>query len=72
MYEKRWLTTVETMQSLAGISKSTLHRRTKDLNLVERGYVLKFGRRVLYSSRLISDLPALLDSKIINGECRDV
>jgi hypothetical protein len=60
MAEKRWMTAMEAREALAGISKSTLRRRTKELKLMERGYALKLGRRLLYSPSLISDLPILL------------
>jgi hypothetical protein len=62
MKEHRWMTATEIRHALADISKSTLHRRTKELKLVERGYALRLGRRILFSNSLITDLPDLLKS----------
>jgi hypothetical protein len=72
MDEKRWLTANEMRQAIGQISKSTLRRRIKDLNLIEHGYVLKLGRRLLFSSSLITDLPALVNSKFLPGESQNV
>ncbi|GHV83728.1 hypothetical protein AGMMS50212_10680 [Spirochaetia bacterium] len=61
--KKNWLETKEVCVALAGISRSTLNRRMKELNLVQRGYAIRLGRRILFSSNLITDLPALLENK---------
>lgn len=61
---ERFLAMPEMCTALAGISKSTLRRRIKELDLSERGYVLRLGRRLLFSYRLITDLPALLNENV--------
>jgi len=70
--KERFLAVSEICSRLGEISKSTLFRRMKELRLLERGYCLRLGRRLLFKEQLITDIQALIsEDSLPEGEKDD-